>query len=223
MKLNLRQWLIAPVLLLIAAACSDLPSAPESGPSIAVGTGSSSSVGCVQTEQGCPLEPVTVTGCMYGGTYPDCDSGIEEDYDICDFGACGGGGGGGGGGTPGGGTGGGGSPWSPADPNDQGPGAFTMCMATLLGLMVPTASLDPLGRNLWEARNHYHTTRNMYDAVMQNNADPATQQLWELRLEIARNGYHDAATNYALAVGATGAMVGAAAVACSPGMLLPTP
>jgi hypothetical protein len=60
--------------------------------------------GCVTTEEGCTLDPVIVDACVGGGTYPDCDTAYDEDYDACyDFGDCGGSGdwewsGGGGGG-----------------------------------------------------------------------------------------------------------------------------
>jgi hypothetical protein len=48
-------------------------------------------MGCVQTEQGCTLDPVEVDACVGGGTYPDCDAGSDEDYDTCyDLGDCGG-------------------------------------------------------------------------------------------------------------------------------------
>lgn len=88
----------------------------------AQGLGEISTMGCVTTEEGCLLDPIEVTACPNGGTYPDCDTGNDKDYDQCyDFGACGDSGdwdwGSPGGGGPGGNT---GEPGDPSDPCNTG-------------------------------------------------------------------------------------------------------
>lgn len=105
----------------------------------------------------------------------------------------------------------------------EGPGAFAACVASLFVLMGTTAMMEPLGHSLYDARNAYHSTRRMYDAVMANNPSVEMELLYEHRLETAKSAYNDAVEGYAFGAGASAVVVIAAVAVCSPGLLLPTP
>lgn len=134
---------------------------------------------------------------------------------------CSDGGGGGGSGT---GTG-GGTPAGPSlpTPTYEGPGVFAACVGTLLVVMGTTAAMEPLAHDLYNARNSYNSARRMFDAVTANNPTLEMELLYEHRVDVAKNSYDDAVYNYATAAGASVLAVIGAVVACSPGLILPTP
>lgn len=215
--------------LFFSAACADstMPE-PQAGNSTAIPVGSAG------PSNDYLLPPITVT--VPGGCDPWTDinwcqgAGGEGGQCMADIGFGYGGelalsscpiGGGGGGPGKGGGSGSGGTPGTP--PTDEGPGAFAACVGTLLVVLGTTATMEPLAHDLYAARNDYNSAKRMYDAVMANNPTLEMELLYEHRVEVAKNGYEGAVRGYAAGAGATVLAVTAAVVACSPGLLLPTP
>lgn len=207
--------------MLLAAACSDGPTAPEaSAGSVGPGRG-----------DGTTLDPVVVVGtpqpgcdpyadlnfCQGDGGGDPCMTGISPSLgDFSTVSGCT---------DTGGSTGGGGSPDAGQEPTPvyEGPGAFAACVGTLLVLMGTTAAMEPLAHNLYDARNNYDSAKRMYTAVMANNPSVEMELLYAHRVELAKNGYDDAVRDYALAGGTTVMAVVGAVVVCSPGLILPTP
>jgi hypothetical protein len=223
---NAKHWAAVSLAFLLAAACSDSPTAPGAG----VGD-----TGAGRTDL--LLEPVVVVGTP---RQPGCDPYTDvnfcqgDDGGVCmtgispalgDFSTVTGcpdtGGSTGTGSSPGAGQ--QPAPTMPPLPAYEGPGTFVACMGTLLLLMGTTASMEPLAHNLYESRNKYDSARRMYDAVMANQPSLEMELLYEHRVDVAKNGYDDAVRDYALGAGATVLAVGGAALVCSPGMILPTP
>lgn len=83
--------------------------------------------------------------------------------------------------------------------------------------------MQPLAEAVYNARNEYDSARRMYSAVMSNNPSLEMELLYAQRLDVARSRYNGALQTYAIAAGASAVVVIGAVVACSPGMILPTP
>lgn len=128
-----------------------------------------------------------------------------------------------GGGGLGGSAGGNGSSPPVSTVGNQGPAAFAACVGTLLILMGSTAIMQPAADNLYEARSEYDSAKRMYDVVMENPHTLEMELLYAHRVEVAKVGYDGAILGYAGAAGTAVGAVIAAVVACSPGMILPTP
>ncbi len=230
---NLVLRLCGLVCLVLAAACGDMPTQPDLTADVATMDGPAYNTGCVVSSGVCILEPVVVDG--GGGSDPGCDmwwtpscgtcmaSTIGDDMQILSDCPGGGGFGGGSGGLGGPGGGGGSGQGTPTPPTVEGPGAFLACVTTLLGVLGSTAMMEPLGHNVYEAREEYASAKRMYDAVMANNPTLEMELLYEHRVEVARSSYRDAIRDYALGAGTTVLAVGFAVGACSPGLILPTP
>lgn len=211
--------------LLFSAGCAD-STMPESG-----GAGDSPMVviGAATPSNDYVLPPITVTvpACdpytdlswcqdSGGGGGQECMSGVGFGYGgELALSSCPDAGSGGGGGDDG--------FLPPPSGQTEGPGAFAACVASLFVLMGSTAMMDPLAHGLYDARNAYHSTRRMYDAVMANNPSVEMELLYEHRLDAAKSAYDDAVQGYALGAGASVLSVIAAVAVCSPGLLLPTP
>ncbi|WP_420126876.1 hypothetical protein [Longimicrobium sp.] len=229
------------VSLLTVAACGDVPTQPDAPADVAVADGPAYNAtlqGCV-SDGLCTLQPIVVGG----GDDPDpgcdvlwkpscgtCITGtINLPYDTLGVSSCPGGGGGSGGGSgEAGGPGGSGGPGlgdstPPEADGNQGPGVFVACVGTLLGVMGTAAMLEPLGHDVYNAREEYASAKRMYDAVMANDPTLQMELLYAHRVEVARANYNDAVQNYSLGAGASVLAVIAAVVACSPGVILPTP
>lgn len=218
---HLRAVLATLFALMFGAACADTTMPAESR--------SMTQVHGTEASGDYLLPPVTVT-------VPQCDP--YTDLNWCQESGGGGGDcmtstaagdgltlsscGGSGGGSSGGGGGGGGTTTFPPT-IDEGPGAFAACVGTLLVVLGTTATMEPLAHDLYAARNDYHSAQRMFDAVMANNPSLEMELLYAHRLEVAKNGYDGAVRGYAAGAGASVLAVAAAVVACSPGLLLPTP
>jgi hypothetical protein len=170
--------------------------------------------GCV-TEGECVLEEVDVTACVGGGDYPDCDSDNYEDYDACyDFGDCGGSGSWDWSNT--GGTGGTGTP--PAEPTafDEGPLLWGACVLAVLGSAYTVDQVAGAFVDWWEAQQAYESASRMLTAIQANDdsVSPETIQLWQFRVQYARDRRDDALDDVSEKTGATGWALLGAAVAC---------
>ena len=202
----------------LATACADFPTAPSvphdtqivpgaSGPSTALET--VIVIGICDPELSLDRCGEGGDACMTSTEFP-----LAAD-DFASVSGCGTGTGGGGGGAA--------APPVPPAPIYEGPGAFALCVGTLLGLMGGTAMMQPLAEGVYNARNEYDSARRMYDAVMSNNPSLEMELLYAQRVDVARSGYNGAMQTYALAAGASAVVVMGAVVACSPGIILPTP
>jgi hypothetical protein len=83
--------------------------------------------------------------------------------------------------------------------------------------------MQPAAESLYEARNTYDSARRMYDAVMANHPSLEMELLYQYQMEAAKFNYDNAVQTYAATAGASVLMVLGAVVACSPGLILPTP
>jgi hypothetical protein len=170
---------------------------------------------------GCLLNPITVTACVGGNTYPNCDE-KPEDHDQCyDFGICGGDSGTGW--TGGGGGGGGGG--DPTVAPDEGPVLFAVCVLAMIGSL---AAFDIVASSFTEwyaAWKDFTSAQRMLDAIEANNdaVDPAVREVWILRRDIAKTRMDGAVGTIHTATGASILTLGAASLACGMGMTMPTP
>lgn len=179
---------------------------------------------CVETEAGCPLSPVTVVAPP--PQPPTCE-------------ACGstqlpGGGGGEGGADSGGWPSGGGDSGSgdggdDDDPEEeqsayqQGPLLWAVCILAIVGST----------QSIWEVANKFEAwykayqdaegAQRLWQATVQNNPDPVTQQLYEYQYKQARLRQDDAKGDVSSATGVSVVALVAAGLACGATALVPVP
>jgi hypothetical protein len=226
-------------LLVAAAGCSDSPTAPDAaeGPKIAAGN--------ARISESVFLEPVIVRGC--DPTITECEDG--DGWDSCASGgqgtlnpemgsieSCPGGGGSGAGGDGGSGGGGGGdgTPSEPTCPDygcteesayEEGPLAWGACVLAVLGSTYSIGQVAGAFEEWWDTQREYDSAQRMYAAIIANpeSVTPETIQMWEFRVEYARNRNDAAIASVSEKTGGSYWALGAAAVACGVAAFLPTP
>jgi hypothetical protein len=180
-------------------------------------------MGCVESDQGCTLDPVTVTACPGGGSYPDCFTLVDVDYAYnCMYdGTCNSNyswnwGGGSGGGSP---TG------SPPSSYDEGPLAWAACVLAVVGSGIAFDQVADAFQSWWTAQKDYEAAQRMYNAVLVNSAQVSaeTVQLWEFRVQYQRDRRDDALGSVREKVGASNVALLVAAASCGAAAFLPTP
>jgi hypothetical protein len=180
-------------------------------------------IGTLGDEDTAMLDPLVVTGCQYGGTYPECNpKPIDANTFLNDcslYGVCGSGGswnfgpGEGGGGTEGG------------VYNDGGPFlaaltciiAYAATGASMLDVANAYAAAIIAGRRKGEAERTY----NMY--VQQPTTDVSIQIHLEGDANSAAQAYHDAVESLAGAMKTSFYTAAGSALACGGAFVLPTP
>lgn len=179
-------------------------------------------MGCVQTEAGCLLEPITVTAQPGEEDSPDpCD--IDPSY--CDGGAgAGGDDGGGGGWAPGGGL--PGDSDNDGDTLDDGPGAFAACIVAKLGVggWAAIAGTAYSAYQVWDARSSTREAERRYNEYINSSApqDSDVALLYYRMWQDAKNNESNLYTQLAVTSGIAASELFKAALACSAAALLPT-
>ncbi|HEX8394245.1 MAG TPA: hypothetical protein VF665_18015 [Longimicrobium sp.] len=171
---------------------------------------------------GCLLNPITVTACVGGNTYPNCDE-KPEDHDQCyDFGICGSDSGTG---WTGGSTGGGGGDPAATSPYEQGPLTFAACVLAVTGSVYTINQVGNLFTEWWAAQKDYESAKRILDAIYANpgSVSQATVEVYELRLDLARQRLDAAIGAVKGGTDMTGFALLGAAVACGASAFLPTP
>lgn len=109
------------------------------------------------------------------------------------------------------------------DAYEHGPGAFAACVGALAFTAISTASLKLFFDDVYQAAGALSSAERELQMVQQNGTSLETILMYQQQRDRARQEYDAALRNLALAGGGTFAAVGAAVIACSPTLLLPTP
>lgn len=191
---------------MIATGCSEAPTGAE--PPFATGA--------PRAVEALVLDPIVTDTCQYGGEYPHCDAMPEA------------GGGGGSSPTPemAGGGGGGTSPGSTTANSDsfsQGPLLWGACILGIVGSTVSVYDVAGSFQTWYDAYQHAQGAYNLWQATVQNNADPVTQQLYEFEYRQAYQAQQNAANAVSSATNTSVMTLVGAALACGAAALAPTP
>lgn len=181
---------------------------------------------CVETKEGCPMNPITVIAPP--PEPPTCEACGSTQLPP------GGGGDGDGGGDSGGWPSGGGDSGSgdggdDDDPQEedsaykQGPLLWAVCILAVLGSTYAISEVAAKFEAWYKAYQDAEGAQRLWQATVQNNTDPVTQQLYEYQYKQARSRQEDARGDVASATNASYFALAAAALTCGATALIPVP
>ncbi|HYW09344.1 MAG TPA: hypothetical protein VE913_20455, partial [Longimicrobium sp.] len=174
--------------------------------------GGVSILGCV-SDGYCEIEGITANGCVGGGDWPNCN-GIMQPSDLpqCSmYNECGGGTW-----TPGplGGGGGGGGGDGSAGAMNEGIVAWAVCVLAMGGSAYSVWDVSDEFSNWYDAYRAAQRAYRMWRVTVENNADPAIQQLYEYMYDQARLRQEDARGDVSKATDMSAIALAGAALAC---------
>ncbi len=215
----------------VLVACTDAPLSPSGGgPRSSQAPRYSDVYGC-EGGDACVMDPLVGTA---DPSEPDCDDGYQAVMysDLCDSPGDDTGGDDWGSGDPpstvdGSGSGGGGSLPGDADGDgdayDDGPVAWGACIAAVAGMTISMTAMQFYVDDMYEAADRLDSAERMLLAANENNTELAVILTLQFEVEDARRDYDAATQAFSIASGAAVGTLLAAAAACAPALLLPSP